>query len=283
MAYEFTNKFIQREAIVIMYGRCVVKGDVVFLDDKHAGACNAYLKTGIPKEHLKPVNSSSEYCDDIKHLSGVLCSCSDIDDYIAGLDDNSCSVIWLDYTKTDVTPETITRMGAMVQKRTIEKRSLHSSAEFRTNDRVVVEWRGGIHLTAVVLDSTPPHRVEVVLDCDGETRWMTASKVSLNPDTHSTHTLDAMEGRTIHMPFKIWGEGDMKAYKGVKRCGKHLLFQICKRMKGSDRYASAAINESSVKNDEGRGEVDADVRPGGLSCEVSVRIDVCIPLFFDGG
>ena len=47
MAYEFTNKFIQREAIVIMYGRCVAKGDVVFLDDKHAGACNAFLTAGI--------------------------------------------------------------------------------------------------------------------------------------------------------------------------------------------------------------------------------------------
>lgn len=130
-----------------------------------------------------------------------------------------------------------------MQKRTIEKRSLRPPPEFRTNDRVVVEWRG-INLTAVVLDSTP-NRVEVVFDCDGETKWVKTSKVSLNPDTHSSRTLDAMVGRTIHMPLKMWGGGNMKAYKGVKRCGKHLLFKICKRMKGSDRYAFAAINESS--------------------------------------
>ena len=79
----------------------------MFLDDEHAGACNAFLRAGIPKKNLKPVNSSPECCNDIKRLSGVSCTCSDIDEYIAGLDDNSCSVVWLDYTKTDVTLEAL--------------------------------------------------------------------------------------------------------------------------------------------------------------------------------
>ena len=50
--------------------------------------------------------------------------------------------------------QSITKKKATVQERTIEKRSLRPPPEFRTNDRVVVEWRG-INLTAVVLDSTP--------------------------------------------------------------------------------------------------------------------------------
>ena len=102
MPYDFTNKDNQRSAIVNMFQRCAAKRDVVFLDDEHAGACNAFLEAGIPKSHLKPVNSSTECCRLIKRRSGIPCSCYDIDEYIAELDDDSCSVVWVDYMKTEM-------------------------------------------------------------------------------------------------------------------------------------------------------------------------------------
>ena len=55
-----------------------------------------------------------------------------------------------------------------------------------------------------------------------------------------------MMGKTIHMPVKLWGQS-LTAYKGVKRCGKHLVFKVCKRVKGSDRYMFSAIDGSSGK------------------------------------
>ena len=79
MPYEFTNKKIQRVAVATMYEECVAKRDVVFLDDEHAGACSSFLEKGIPKSHLKPINSSPECCRLINDRSGISCSCSDID------------------------------------------------------------------------------------------------------------------------------------------------------------------------------------------------------------
>lgn len=102
MTYDFLNKDNQRSGVVNMWQRCDEKRDVVFLDDENAGACTAFLESGIPKTLLKPVNFSIKDSRRITRRSGVPCACTDIDQYVSELDDDACSVVWLDYMKNTV-------------------------------------------------------------------------------------------------------------------------------------------------------------------------------------
>ena len=100
MAYEFMNKDVQRSAVHSMYRRCATRKPIVLLDDESAGACTFLLEEGVPTEHIHPVNHSREHAVAITRKTGIACARANINEYIRTQSDDSCSVVWLDYTCT---------------------------------------------------------------------------------------------------------------------------------------------------------------------------------------
>ena len=98
--YEFMNKHIHRAAVLAMYDE--TKKPIVFLDDANAGASLYFIRAGVKAKHMKPVNFCNASAEQITKLAGVACVCDDIDNYLTTLDDDSCGVVWLDYTKRTV-------------------------------------------------------------------------------------------------------------------------------------------------------------------------------------
>ena len=102
--YEFVNKDIHRSAVLVLYNRwCAARGPIVYLDDEHAGATTFFRSHDVPVTHLVPVNYDRTSSDAITEATGVPCVCTNIDTYVAGLDPDAASVVWLDYTRRTVT------------------------------------------------------------------------------------------------------------------------------------------------------------------------------------
>lgn len=101
--YEFINKDLQRAAALTL---SKYDGNhrtpILFLESAGAGACNFFLKAGVSREDLRPVNCDRVDADAISKASGVECVCADIDDYLTTLHDNACGVVWLDYMRRTI-------------------------------------------------------------------------------------------------------------------------------------------------------------------------------------
>jgi hypothetical protein len=131
------------------------------------------------------------------------------------------------------------RRTETVNDETIMEEEAHT---FAVNDRVVVDWRRNISLTAVVLEVSETH-VRVVFDCDGVEKWMPLHKVQSNCITPSSKTLDTLIGTTLLVPSKLWSMKEMKGYEEVKVVGKKLAFRVVKRYHNGDRYTIAGISK----------------------------------------
>ena len=97
MSYEFLTKNIQRSAVLQMYLSHDVRKPIVYLDDENAGATTFFLKSGVPRKHLTPVNFSTYEASRIRETTRVTCVVQSIDEYVFGVPEDSCGVVWLDY------------------------------------------------------------------------------------------------------------------------------------------------------------------------------------------
>jgi len=299
MAYEFLNKDVQRSVVHSMYKRCATRKPIVFLDDESAGACAFFLREGVPREHVHPVNFFRVHADAITRKSGAACACDDIDSHLTTLSDDSCSVVWLDYMRRTADVEVlrdalrvapnvcvtlslrgverdehekrirklVKKVGTLMSLTTYkgkggvenmlslivsrapdlpqpvvdvnveETTAVHT---FSVDDRVVVKWRRDTFLTATVVEVCETH-VRVVFDCDGVEKWMPVQKVEPNHHVHTTATINALVGRTLHIPTKLWST--KKGYEDVKVVGKKLAFKVIKRYYNGDRFTIAGISK----------------------------------------
>lgn len=114
---------------------------------------------------------------------------------------------------------------------------------FEVNDSVIIAWRGNTSLTAVVLE-TSDDNVQVVFDCDGAVKWVPLCKVTSNRVTHADKKLDALVGKTLLVPSKLWPtKKEITGYADVKTVGKKLAFMIVKRYRKSNRYTLVGISK----------------------------------------
>lgn len=104
-SYEFVNKNTHRATILELYRER--SKPIVFLDDESAGASLYFLKNGVPKRDLKPVNFDKKCATSIIDASGLSCICDDVDNCLTELSTDSCSVVWLDYMKRTVTVDAL--------------------------------------------------------------------------------------------------------------------------------------------------------------------------------
>lgn len=111
---------------------------------------------------------------------------------------------------------------------------------FSVDDRVVVEWRRDTFLTGIVLEVCETH-VRVIFDCDGVEKWMPLHKVEPNCHVHTTATMNALIGKTLLIPSKMWST--KKGYEDVKTVGKKLAFNVMKRYYNGDRFTIAGISK----------------------------------------
>ena len=84
------------------------KCQVVYLESEDASATTFFLKNGLEKNQLFPVNMDADACKRVRKATGVQCNHADIDNYVKNtLVRTGNTVAWLDYTGNQVKPEVL--------------------------------------------------------------------------------------------------------------------------------------------------------------------------------
>ena len=122
----------------------------------------------------------------------------------------------------------------------VEETAEKTTHTFSVDDRVVVKWRRGPFLTGIVVEVCETH-VRVVFDCDGVEKWMPVNTVEPNCDVHTTTAMNALVGKTLLIPSKLWST--TTGYEDVKKVGKKLAFRVMKRYYNGDRFTIAGISK----------------------------------------
>jgi hypothetical protein len=127
-----------------------------------------------------------------------------------------------------------------VPKPVVEATAEKTTHTFSVDDRVVVQWRRDTFLTGIVMEVCETH-VRVVFDCDGVEKWMPVHSVEPNCHVHTTTTMNALIGKTLLIPSKIWST--KTGYEDVKTVGKKLAFKVMKRYYNGNRFTIAGISK----------------------------------------
>jgi hypothetical protein len=96
MSYDFVGKEIHRATIVVCY-RANPTTPILYLDGDEGEATESFLRWGVPKKHLEPINFDPAVIAHIRSKYNVIGTSGDINHIISEKADDSHSVIWLDY------------------------------------------------------------------------------------------------------------------------------------------------------------------------------------------
>lgn len=209
---EYTTplKITHRATVARLANMDRAKGAIIYLDDASGGGTKFFLKEGIDKSRLVPINYDVGACRQILEKSGVFAVHSDVDDFVLRTS-RRVSITWLDLQSTTVKAETLkaavdTSPFVML---TLSTRAVSPDATMRDVERQVSKF-GGQPL------ETARYR--------GKGGVMNVLKFIAKGRPHKRKGLCA--GRELHIPKGRWKS--TYGYDKIKRTpdGKSLVFHV---------------------------------------------------------
>ena len=130
-------------------------------------------------------------------------------------------------------------------KGSVAEETIKDAARYAAGDRVVVTWRDGALLTAVVVADAGEGAddVRVRFDCDGVEVPVPCGKVAPNAEDVAEEDMDALVGTTLLIPTKMWRTAE--GYTHVKRVGKKMAFRVVKRYYNGNRFTLSGVSKTT--------------------------------------
>lgn len=224
-----------------MYHASRVKNPLVYLDCERGKCTSHLLKSGVPEDHLIPVNRCSAACKGILKATGVTARCAMLHEYLECHQHMTFSAVWMDLTCTSTSVEEL-RAALSVTKNVMLALSIrgtsHSSVLLETER--VVRKAGGVmqsHQSYVGASGIRNMLAFFITRLEGATlprptkakpikTALAKKEKKKKRSSHVEAVAASLVGRDVALPTSLWGGSDVGGYEFAARANGTVRFQI---------------------------------------------------------
>lgn len=242
-AYDFLVKNTHRAGVLEMHLMCTEKKPIVYLDDEMGGATEFFLRRGVKKKNLIPVNYAKQAASVITCLHNVRAIHNDITAHMKTMEEDSCSVVWLDFMCRTVDPVAIRhalRIAPYVYI-TISSRGTDKHAQCNAIGVTVNKYGKFLERPCAYKGKSG---IENML------KFVVSRKVAPVPCKHIEETVGVLP---IHSHVQVWWPGNRAWFSACVVASNDRMVQVRYELDGIEMWHNTedtCIREYQIPNDE---------------------------------